>query len=108
MSILGSGRRLAHHQLFFDRMKLRRAHSPVRTDDRRGRPAKPAPTPAGRPVNVAAQLRLFDARRDFARFDERRDPDLANPWLVWAHYMAQRRGEARGWTREVRFAVRRG
>jgi len=38
VSILGAGRRLAHHQLFFDRMKLRRAERPVRTHDRRGTP----------------------------------------------------------------------
>jgi hypothetical protein len=34
--------------------------------------------------------------------------DLANPWLAWAHYLAHRRAEARGWTRRVRFGVQRG
>lgn len=108
VSILGPGRRLGHHQLFFDRMKLRRAHSPVHDHGRRGRPPKPAPAPVVRPGGAGIQLRLFDARRDFARFDGRRDPDPTTPWLIWAHYLAHRRGEARGWTRRVRFAVGRG
>jgi hypothetical protein len=34
--------------------------------------------------------------------------DCANPWLVWAHYLAHRRAEARGWTRRIRFGVQRG
>jgi site-specific recombinase XerD len=108
VSILGTGRRLAHHQLFFDRMKLRRANSPVRTYDLRGRPPNPAPAPAARPASTGAQLRLFDARRDFALFDELRSKNLANPWLVWAYYLAHRRGEARGWPRRARLAARRG
>ncbi|WP_206062330.1 hypothetical protein, partial [Nonomuraea basaltis] len=39
------------------------------------------------------QLRLFEARRDFTRFDESAEVDLANPWLSWALYLAYRRGE---------------
>lgn len=108
VSILEAGRRLGHHQLFLDRMKLRRAHPPVHDHGRRGRPPKPAPSPVVRPGGAGVQLRLFDARRDFARFDARRDPDPTNPWLTWAHHLAHRRGEARGWTRGVRFAVGRG
>jgi hypothetical protein len=34
---------LERHQLFFDRMKGRRAASPVRRYDRRGAPRQPAP-----------------------------------------------------------------
>lgn len=108
VSILGTGRRLGHHQLFFDRMKLRRAHSPVRKHDRRGRPPRPPPAPASRPAGAVAQLRLFDSRRDFALFDGRRRTDLATPWLAWGHYVAHRRGEARGWRRGTSLAVRRG
>ena len=109
VSILGAGRRLAHHQLFFDRMKLRRAEGPpVRTHDRRGRPRKPPPSPTARPACLHTQLRLFDARRDFTRVVERAGPEPANPWLAWAHYLAFRRGEARGWTRRVRLGVQRG
>lgn len=108
VSVLGPGRRLAHHQLFFDRMKLRRAEAPVRTHDRRGRPPKPSPAPAARPVSGWSQPRLFDARPDFSRVDEGVHADLANPWVVWAHYLAHRRAEARGWTRRVRFGVQRG
>jgi hypothetical protein len=99
---------MAHHQLFFDRMKLRRTDPPVRIHDRRGRPAKPPPAPAVRPAPLWTQARLFDARPDFTRFDERVHADLANPWLVWAHYLAHRLGEGRGWRRGVRLAVHRG
>jgi len=83
-----TGRRLAHHQLFFDRMKLRRANSPVRTYDRRGRPAQPRSCTCRSTGQYWPQLRLFDARRDFALFDELRSKNLANPWLVWAYYLA--------------------
>jgi hypothetical protein len=111
VSVLSPGRRLTHHQLFFDRMKLRvtrRAAPPVRTHDRRGRPPKRPPSPAARPVSLPAQPRLFDARPDFTHFDASVHADPANPWLVWAHYLAHRRAEARGWTRRVRFGVQRG
>jgi hypothetical protein len=108
VSILGAGRRLTHHQLFFDRMKLRRAESPVRTHDRRGRPRKPPPAPTARPACLYTQPRLFDARPDFTCVAERAGAEPANPWLAWAYYLAFRRGEARGWTRRVRLGVQRG
>lgn len=108
VTVLEPGRRLAHHQLFFDRMKLRRPHSPVRRFDRRGRPPKPAPSPAGRPAFLGTQLSLFQAARDFTRFDEREHADPANPWLVWGRFVAYRLGEAHGWTRGVRLGVQRG
>jgi len=54
VTILGPGRRLAHHQLFFDRMKLRRAESPVRKYDRRGRPPNLLPPqPFGPPPGTS-------------------------------------------------------
>ena len=107
VSVLQDGDRLHWHQLFFDRMQLRRPHSPVHQHGRRGAPAKPPPAPAGRPAFRWIQARLFEARRDFTRFDEDADADLGNPWLAWGLYLAWQRGEARGWRRGLRFAVRR-
>jgi hypothetical protein len=93
--------------LFFDRMQLRRPHGRVRQHGRRGAPPKPPPFPAGRPAFRWVQPRLFEARRDFTRFDEDADTDLGNPWLAWGLYLAWQRGEARGWRRGLRFSVRR-
>ncbi len=108
VSVVESGRPLRYHQLFFDRMKLRRPESPAREyGRRRGIPPKP-PAPAARPPSRWVQPRLFEAHRDFTRFDESTGVDLTNPWLTWAIYLAYQRGEARGWRRGVRFAVRRG
>ncbi|MGB8200366.1 MAG: hypothetical protein WCF33_11825, partial [Pseudonocardiaceae bacterium] len=59
-------------------------------------------------ILAAPQPRLFEAHRDFTRFDESTGVDLTNPWLAWAIYLAYPRGEACGWRRGVRFAVRRG
>ncbi|SEH04147.1 hypothetical protein SAMN05444920_1721, partial [Nonomuraea solani] len=106
VSVLASGERLPFQQLFFDRMKRRRPDSPAHQRGWRSRP-KPPPPPAVRPAERWVQLRLFQARRDFTRFEESTDADLANPWLNWALYLAYRRGEARGWRRGVRFAVQR-
>ncbi|MGC1733195.1 MAG: integrase [Pseudonocardiaceae bacterium] len=109
VSVLESGGPQHGHQLFFDRMKLRRAESEARKyGHRRGAPPKPPPAPAGRPAGRCVQLRLFEVARDFTRFDESTSVDLTNPWLRWAIYLAYQRGEARGWRRGVRFAVRRG
>jgi integrase len=103
-----AGEGLACHQLFFDRMKLRRADSPVHANGRRGRPPKPAPAPVGRPLSAGIQLALFRAARDFTRFDEGHHANRANPWLVWGQYLAFRRAESRGWRSGVRMAVQRG
>jgi hypothetical protein len=70
VAILASAGRLERHQLFFDRMKGRRAASPVRRYDRRGAPRQPAPAPAVRPGVGWTQPGLFESRRDFARFSE--------------------------------------
>jgi hypothetical protein len=107
VSVLEDGGRLPWHQLFFDRMQLRRPDGPVRQHGRRGAPVKPPPAPAGRPAFRWAQPRLFEAWRDFTRFDEDADADLGNPWLAWGLYLAWQRGEARGWRRGVRLGVRR-
>jgi integrase len=107
VSVLQDGDRLHWHQLFFDRMQLRRPGSPARRHGRRGSPPKPPPEPAGRPAFRWIQPRLFEAWRDFTRFGEDADADLGNPWLAWGLYLAWQRGEARGWRRGLRFAVRR-
>ncbi|MGH3805322.1 MAG: integrase, partial [Pseudonocardiaceae bacterium] len=109
VTVVESGGPLRYHQLFFDRMKLRRPESPAREyGGRRGMPPKPPPAPAARPRPRWGQPRLFEAHRDFTRFDESTGVDLTNPWLTWAIYLAYQRGEARGWRRGVRCAVRRG
>jgi integrase len=95
------------HQLFFDRMKGRRAEGPARQHDRRGAPRKPPPPPAPCPAVRWLQPRLFETGKDFTRFDEGNDAALQNPWLIWAIYLAHRRGEARGWKRGIRLGVRR-
>lgn len=107
VSVLQDGGRLRYHQLFYDRMQVRRPEGPVHRPGRRGAPPKPPPAPAARPAFRWIQGRLFEARRDFTRFDESADSDLGNPWLAWGLYLAWRRGEARGWKRGVRFGVRR-
>jgi hypothetical protein len=107
VSVLEGGQRLRYHQLFFDRMQVRRPDSPVHQHGRRGAPPKPPPAPAASPACRWIQVRLSGARRDFTRFDESADADPDNPWLAWGLYLAWRRGEARGWKRGVRFGVRR-
>jgi hypothetical protein len=107
VSVLQACQMLRHHQLFFDRMQVRRPHSPVHQHGRRGAQLKPPPAPAARPACRWIQGRLFEGRRDFTRFDESTGADPGNPWLAWGLYLAWRRGEARGWKRGVRFGVRR-
>ncbi len=107
VSVLECGGRLPWHQLFFDRMQLRRPEGPVHQHGRRGAPVKPPPAPAGRPALRWVQPRLFEAWRDFTRFDEDEDADLGDPWVAWGLYLAWQRGEARGWRRGLRLAVRR-
>jgi len=108
VSVLEAGGRLHGHQLFFDRMKLRRPAPPIRRYDRRGGPRKPPPAPAWPPAPGPVQLKLFDVARDFTHIDEREHAEVDNPWLVWAVYLAHRLGEARGWRRGTRLGVRRG
>ncbi|MGD0062285.1 MAG: hypothetical protein ABSB76_02455 [Streptosporangiaceae bacterium] len=84
VSVLEDGGRLPWHQLFFDRMQLRRPEGPVHQHGRRGAPVKPPPAPAGRPALRWVQPWLFEAWRDFTRFDEDADADLGNPWVAWA------------------------
>ncbi|OJF12357.1 hypothetical protein BG844_21280 [Couchioplanes caeruleus subsp. caeruleus] len=90
---------IRHHQLFFDRMKYRRASGPVHTRDRRGRPRKTAPPPAGPPHVAWIQPPLFTIGRDYTRIiDSTAYPaGPPGPWLAWARHLARLRSEARGW-----------
>ncbi len=99
----------AFHQLFLAGMLNSRgaATSPQRKHNRRGAPRKPAPAPARRPRAGWVQPILVDTARDFTRFDETTDIDLANPWLTWAIYLAHQIGEAHGWRRGTHSDVRR-
>ncbi|MFF2149231.1 hypothetical protein [Kitasatospora sp. NPDC058190] len=99
-----------HHQLFFVGMHYRRRSTPPppRPRGRRGAPRKPPPPPAWRPDPGWRQLPLFDqVPRDYSRLDPA-DADLTSPWLAWAKYLAHQLAEARGWGRNIRFAVNRG
>lgn len=97
------------HQLFFVGMHYRRrlTPSPRRRGGRRGGPRKPPPARAWCPVGWS-QMPLFEQLpRDYGRLAPTA-VDLINPWLTWAKYLAHRLAEARGWGRNIRFAVNRG
>ncbi|MFB7189400.1 hypothetical protein ACFCZT_29690 [Streptomyces sp. NPDC056230] len=99
-----------HHQLFFMGMHHRNGSVPAprRRGGRRGAPRKPSPAPAWRPNADCRQLPLFgQVPRDYGRLDPAH-VDLGSPWLTWAKYLAHRLAEARGWGRNIRFAVNRG
>lgn len=99
-----------HHQLFFVGMHYRRRPTPSarQRGGRRGAPRKPPPAPAWRPDPGWTQPPLFEQiPRAYSRL-ALADADLASPWLTWAKYLAHRLAEARGWGRNVRFAVNRG
>jgi len=105
----GWGRLTDGHQLFFDRMKLRRPEGPTHPHGRRrGAPPKPPPAPAARPAPGPVQLRLLDPPRDYSRVDPDAPADPDNRWLAWALYLAHRLGEVRGWNKSLRVAVARG
>lgn len=99
-----------HHQLFFMGLHHRNGSAPAprRCGGQRGAPRKPPPAPAWRPNADWRQLPLFEqVPRDYGRLDPAA-ADLASPWLTWAKYLAHRLAEARGWGRNIRFAVNRG
>ncbi|GGV56267.1 hypothetical protein [Streptomyces spectabilis] len=99
-----------HHQLFFMGMHYRRRPTPSTRPrgGRRGTPRKPPPAPAWRPDPGWRQLPLFEQiPRDYSQL-ALADADLANLWLIWTKYLAHRLAEARGWGRNIRFAVNRG
>ena len=102
-------REVRHQQLSFAGMQRWGARVPGRPVGKHGRrAARPRPEPpAPRPVTGWVQLKLFDARKDYTRFDRRRHADLASPWLARGRAAAQAIGEARGWTRWVTGGVDR-
>ena len=103
-------RQVRHQQLSFADMQrwgARVPGKPVGPGGRRAARPRPEP-PAPRPVTGWIQLRLFDVRKDYSRFDRSVHADLANPWLARARAAAQAIGETRGWTRWVTQDVDRG
>lgn len=98
-------------QLFFVGMHHHRGASTTprpHGSGRRGRPPKPAPPAAVRPVSRWRQLALFDGvPRDYRRFDHDAHAAPQNPWLAWGRHLAHGLAEARGWTRGVRISVDR-
>jgi hypothetical protein len=100
--VLQDGGCLPWHQLFFDRMQLRRPHGPVRQHPRRGAPAKPPPSPSGLRLGPAPAVRGMAGLHPVQRGRRPRQP-VAGLGL----YLAWQRGESRGWRRGLRLAVRR-
>ncbi|MCF3136643.1 hypothetical protein IPZ69_41290 [Streptomyces olivochromogenes] len=98
--------KVRHHQLFVTNLHRPRCPGPPRGKSR-GRPRFPDPAPALSPASGWVQPALFEARRDFTRFDRREHTRLDNPWLAWSRHVAHRLGEARGWPRRVRLDVDR-
>ncbi|MFG2007303.1 hypothetical protein ACGFNU_49955 [Spirillospora sp. NPDC048911] len=100
----------AFHQLFFAGMHRQRgsATTSERKQERRGRPRRQPPPPAGQPALRWTQPKLFEASRDFTRFNERTDADPDNPWLAWGVHLAHQIGETYGWRRGTRLGVHRG
>jgi integrase len=101
-----------HHQLFLAGMTTRTA-PPRRIERRRGekgRPRKPAPPVAARPVERWVQPALFEVdRREYRAqaVDLRTGPAPDNPYLAWALHLAHATGEARGWSAVSRRAMQR-
>lgn len=104
--------RVRHHQLFLAGMTNRTA-PPRRVPRRRGekgRPRKPAPPTAARPVERWIPLALFEAdRREYRaqRVDLRTGPAPDNPYLAWALHLAHATAETRGWSAVTRRAMQR-
>ncbi|GAA2627381.1 hypothetical protein GCM10010411_75620 [Actinomadura fulvescens] len=99
----------AFHQLSFAGMHSQRGSftAPRRSHEQRGRPRLHPPPSVRQPVVQWLQPKLFDAPRDFTRFNEANDADLDNPWLAWSIHLAHQIGEAHGWRRGNRYGVHR-
>jgi len=101
-----------HHQLFLAGMTSRTA-PPRRIPRRRGmkgRPRKPVPPTAARPVERWIQPALFELdRREYRarRIDLRTGPAPDNPYLSWALHLAHTTAQARGWREVSRRAIQR-
>jgi len=95
-------RAIRYQQLSFAGMQRWGTRVPGRPAGKQGRLRRPrTQPPEPRRITGYVQLRLFDASRDYPRFERSRHADDANPWLVRARAIAQAVGEARGWTRWV-------
>ena len=94
-------RAIGHQQLFLaglQRPRPRRAGA----DQQRRQGRAPRPEPVTPTSNAGwTQGRLFDAPRDYSRFNRRRHAVLTNPILARSRQAAATIGEARGWTRRV-------
>ena len=103
-------RNVRDQQLFLADMNRRFAKPKAlpRRRGAKGRPRKPPPAPAGRPVGWA-QLALFESPQAYryGRLDLRRAPAPDNPWLAWALHLAHAKAEARGFEPNVWLALQR-
>ncbi len=97
-ALAGSGVRVGHHQLFFDRMAPRTGAGPAPGVPRR-------PRRALCPEAAWVQLDLLTPP---ARPDRRRRPPPDSPSLIAAIRVADAIAEAHGWSGEVRRRVRQG
>ena len=94
-------RAIGHQQLFLAGLQRPRPRRTGAAQPRRqGRAPRPEPVT---PTSNAGwtQGRLFDAPRDYSRFNRRRHAVLTNPILARSRQAAATIGEARGWTRRV-------
>lgn len=66
------------------------------------------PPARGRGAPVRGQLALFECERDFTRFSAAHHADPGNPALIAARRVAQRRGDAHGWSHWLATEVDRG
>jgi hypothetical protein len=109
--------KVRHHQLFFAGIHpgLKSYTAPPkafpRRHDEKGRPRKPPPPAAPRPLVDAVQLSLFDELGQrlyqWGRIDLRRDPPPANPWLGRGLHVAHTLAETRGFGAAMRRGVNR-
>ncbi|MDE1674911.1 hypothetical protein [Nocardia gipuzkoensis] len=101
-----------YQQLFL--ADLYRPRAPARSAPRRhgvkGRPLKPAPTAAGRPNPIGAQMVLLnDLPRTYryGTIDLRSGAAPDNPWLAWALHLADVMSETHGFSPMIRRALNR-
>jgi site-specific recombinase XerD len=99
-------RRVRHHQLSLADMQRWGARRPGQRLGKRGRRIYQTKTKLLQPnpsfSDSEVQLILpIQTRRDYRRFDRRRDADFTNPALIRARAAATAIGESRGWTHHV-------
>ncbi|MGH8918288.1 MAG: hypothetical protein ACRD0H_08125 [Actinomycetes bacterium] len=97
-------REIRHHQLSFAGMQrwgARKSGQRIGKQGRRGPPPRPQAQPAPAPPTWRQLPLPLEVRRDFTRFDRRRDADPANRWLLQARSTAAAIGERRGWSQRL-------